>query len=128
MDRPEGAAFRSGRLGALYALGAQILADREKLVSALKKRSEGVAAGSSNRAKIVAGYYAEYFADEPSYADLRALEMAYRKLQTQMNALNERYDAEPDPEVRLKIRKMIIANGIPGMEAVRMRWVEVEAE
>ena len=125
MDRPESKDFRTGKLGRLYTLGAQILSDREKLVAMLKKRTKG---GTSERAKIVAGYYAEYFSAEPSYADLRSLEMQFRKLQKQIHELNERYEAEPDPEKRLKLRKEILDKGIPGMEAVRARWVEVDAE
>ncbi len=125
MDRPEGKEFRAGKLGRLYALSAQILADREQLIALMKKQAKEAA---TDRAKIVAGYYAEYFSDEPSYADLRSLEMAFRKLQKQVNEMDERYDAEPDPEKRLALRKSILATGIPGMEAVRKRWVEVEAE
>ncbi len=125
MDRPEGKEFRAGKLGRLYALGAQILADRDKLVAMLKQQAK---AGTADRAKIVAGYYAEYFSDEPSYADLRSLEMAFRKLQKQINELNENYDSETDPEKQLKLRKIILDKGIPGMEAVRQRWVEVDAE
>ena len=125
MERPEGKEFRIGKLGRLYALGAQILADRERLIAALKKEFREA---TSDRAKIVAGYYAEYFSDEPSYADLRSLEMAFRKLQKQVNEMNEKYNAEPDPAKRLELRKAILGVGIPGMESVRMRWVEVEAE
>ena len=125
MDRPEGKEFRAGKLGRLYALGAQILADRDRLIALLKQQAKTAAA---DRVKIVAGYYAEYFSSEPSYADLRSLEMAFRKLQRQINELNERYEAEPNPENRLKLRKEILDKGVPGMEAVRMRWVEVDAE
>jgi hypothetical protein len=125
MDRSENREFRAGKLGRLYALGAQILADREQLIASLKKSAKEAA---TDRAKIVSGYYAEYFSDEPSYADLRALEMAFRKLQKQVNELNEQYGSEPDPERRLALRRKILETGIPGMEAVRMRWVETEAE
>jgi len=126
MDRPESAGFRMGKLGALYASAAQILADRDGIVAMLKKMSEAKPGEDRDRSKIVAGYYAEYFSEEPSYADLRALEMAFKKLQKQVNALNEKYDAESDPEKRLGIKKAIIAIGIPGMEAVRRAWVNVE--
>ena len=125
MDRPESKDFRTGKLGRLYTLGAQILSDRDKLIAMLKKWTKDA---TSERAKIVAGYYAEYFSAEPSYADLRSLEMQFRKLQRQITELNERYEAEPDPEKRLKLRKEILEKGIPGMEAVRARWVEVDAE
>lgn len=125
MDRSDNGQFKVGRLGRLYALAAQILADKAKLVSDLKKRSQGPA-NAWNRARIVAGYYAEYFADKPSYADLRALEMAFRSLQKQVNAMNEQYEAESDPERRLRMRQQMLETGIPGMEAVRARWVEAE--
>jgi len=124
MDRPDGKEFRTGKLGRLYALGAQILADREQLIAFLKKQ---MTEAETDRAKIVAGYYAEFFSDEPSYADLRSLEMAFRKLQKQVNELNEKY-SESNPEKQQTLRKTILGTGIPGMEAVRMRWVEVEEE
>ena len=82
MDRPESIEFRTGKLGRLYALGAQILADRERLIAMLKEQAKNA---STDRARIVAGYYVEYFSDEPSYADLRSLEMKFRKLQKQVN-------------------------------------------
>ena len=125
MDRPDNGQFKVGRLGRLYALAAQILADKAKLVSDLKKRSHGPS-NAWNRARIVAGYYAEYFADKPSYADLRALEMAFRSLQKQVNSMNEQYESESDPERRLRMRQQMLETGIPGMEAVRARWVEAE--
>lgn len=126
MERPESVAFRTGKLGALYAMAAQILADRDGIVAALKKMSEPNPGDDRDRGKIVAGYYAEYFSDDPSYADLRALEMSFKKLQKRVSALNEKYDGESDPENRLKIKREIIAIGIPGMEAVRRVWVDVE--
>lgn len=125
MNRPEGNEFRTGKLGHLYALGAQILSDREKLIAELKEQSKKA---SSDRARILAGYYAAYFADEPSYAELTALATAFRNLQNAMNTLNERYEAESDPEKRISIRQEILDKGIPGMESVRKRWVEVGPE
>lgn len=125
LDRPEMQEFKLGRLGRLYATCAQILADRENLTAMLRKYAKG---SGSERAKIIAGYYAEYFSDEPSYADLRALEMSFKGLQKSIAALSERYEAEPDPEKRIKLRDQIIATGIPGMEQVRMRWVEATSE
>ena len=126
MERPESVAFRVGKLGALYALAAQILADRDGIAAVLKKMSGTKHGEDRDRGKIVAGYYSEYFSDEPSYADLRALEMSFKKLQKKVAALNEKYDSESDPEKRLKIKREIIAVGIPGMEAVRRVWVNAE--
>lgn len=126
LDRPEGKEFRSGKLGRLYALGAQILADRDQLVKTLKAKAKPSKGQDMDRSAIVAGYYAEYFAAVPSYADLRALEMAFKALQREMTELGEQYENEADPEKRLAIRKEILSKGIPGMEAVRKRWVEVE--
>ncbi len=91
----------------------------------LKKQSKEA---STLRAKIVAGYYAEYFSDDPSYADLRALEMSFKSLQKNVAALSELYEAATDPEKRITLRDKIISVGIPGMEAVRMRWVEAASE
>jgi len=125
MDRPEGQEFKSGKLGRLYAVCAEILADRDKMVSMLRKYGKS---SSSDRAKIVAGYYAEFFSDEPSYAELRSLEMAFKGLQKSVAALSERYEATTDPEKRIKLRDEILSVGIPGMEAVRVRWVEAASE
>jgi len=125
LDRPDMQGFRSGKLGRLYALCAQIMADRDKIIAMLKKRSKESAA---DRTKIVAGYYAEYFSDDPSYADLRALEMAFKSLQKKVAEMNEQYESETDPEKRIALRDKIIATGIPGMEQVRMRWVEATSE
>ena len=126
LDRPEGKEFRAGKLGRLYALGAQILADRDALVKKLKAKAKPANGQKMGRTEIVAGYFAEYFAQSPSYADLRALEMAFKALQRELNELGEKYENEADPEKRLAIRKEILAKGIPGMEAVRKRWVEIE--
>ena len=125
LDRPEMQSFKVGRLGRLYATCAQVIADRDSLVSMLKKEAKE---SKSSRAKIVAGYYAEFFSDDPSYADLRSLEMSFKGLQKEVTALNERYESETDPEKRIKLRDKIIEVGIPGMEQVRMRWVEAAAE
>ena len=127
MDRPEGLAFRTGALGELYALAAKIMELRENLISSLKaRRTSGMVKGQSmNREQIVAGYFAEYFADEASYADLRALESGFKTLERKVRLLNEQYENESDPEKRLKIRKEVIALGIPGSEEVRKRWVEM---
>lgn len=126
LDRPEGRQFQTGRLGELYATSMKISEMRDSLVSQLKARCEkGLSKGSRlTRERIVAGFFAEYFSDEPSYADLRALETSFKTLERQMNALNEKYDTESDPEKRLAIRKEILSKGIPGGESVRKRWVE----
>ena len=45
--------------------------------------------------------------------------------QEQVNALDEKLQHEPDPEKRLKMRKEILALGIPGSEVVRKHWVDM---
>ena len=73
LDRPEGRQFQTGRLGELYATSMKISEMRDSLVSQLKARCEkGLSKGSRlTRERIVAGFFAEYFSDEPSYADLK---------------------------------------------------------
>ena len=127
MDRPEALPLRTGALGELYALAAKIMEMRDALIAQLKeRRHKGVAKGQAmDRAHLVAGFFAEYFSDEPSYADLRALESGFKTLERKVRALNEQFENESDPEKRLKIRNDVIAVGIPGSEEVRKRWVEL---
>ena len=124
MERPENAEFRAGRLAQLCALGSEILADRAKLAADLKARSQDKAA--SDRTRIVAGYYAEFFSADPSYAALRGMEMSFKRLVKSMNVLAEEFENENDPEKHIQIRKTILARGIPGMEIVRKCWAESE--
>ncbi len=122
MERPENAEFRAGKLAQLCALGSDILADRAKLAADLKTRSQDKAA--SERTRIVAGYYAEFFSPDPSYAALRGMEMAFKRLVKSMNVLAEEFENENDPEKHIQIRKTILSRGIPGMEIVRKCWAE----
>lgn len=126
LETPQGQAFQSGKLGRLYAVCAKIMDLRSKLIDDLRtRRTRGLAKGAQlSRDRIVAGYYAEYFSDKTSYADLRALEGAFRTIERQMNALGEKYERESDPEKQLRIRKAILDAGLPGGESVRKRWVE----
>lgn len=127
MDRSEALPLRTGALGELYALAAKIMEMRDALIAQLKvRRHKGVAKGQAmDRAHLIAGFFAEYFSDEPSYADLRALESGFKTLERKVRALNEQFENESDPEKRLKIRNDVIAVGIPGSEEVRKRWVEL---
>ena len=127
MDRPEALSFRTGALGDLYALAAKIMEMREALIVQLKARRQkgAVKGGTMDRAQLVAGFFAEYFSDEPSYADLRSLESGFKALERKTRALNEQFETEVDPEKRLKIRNEVISIGIPGSEEVRKRWVEL---
>ena len=124
MERPENAEFRAGKLARLCALGSDILADRAKLAADLKARAQDKAA--SERTRLVAGYYAEFFSAEPSYAALRGMEMSFKRLAKAMNVLAEEFESENDPEKHIQIRKTILARGIPGMEIVRKCWAESE--
>lgn len=125
VGREDAAAYRSGQLGRLYALAAEIMADREGLIARLRQRAGKLGAGAPvDRAQLVAGYYAEYFADEDNYATLRALGAAFDRLQKQITKLDEDYEQQGDPEKQLALRKEILAKGIPGMLAVRKRWAE----
>ena len=62
--------------------------DRDALVKSLESRASKA---GQDRVGIVAGYYAQYFSTEPSYADLRRLEMAYKALKKTVADLNERF-------------------------------------
>jgi len=124
MEKPENAEFRVGRLAQLCRLCDDILADRAKLVSDLKARAQDKA--SSERARLVAGCYAEFFSPDPSYAALRGMEMSFKRLVKAMNEMAEELDSETDPEKIIKIRNTILSRGIPGMDIVRKCWGEIE--
>ena len=124
MERPENAEFRVGKLAQLCALGSEILADRAKLAADLKARAQDKSA--SERTRLVSGYYAEFFSADPSYAALRGMEMSFKRLVKAMNVLAEEFENESDPEKHIRIRKTILARGIPGMEIVRKCWAESE--
>lgn len=124
MEKPENAEFRAGKLAQLCTLGSEILADRAKLAADLKARAQDKAA--SDRMKLVAGYYAEFFSSDPSYAALRGMEMSFKRYVKAMNVLAEEFENENDPEKHIQIRKTILARGIPGMEIVRKCWAESE--
>ena len=120
MEKPENAEFRAGKLAQLCALGTEILADRAKLAADLKAHAQNKSA--SERMRLVAGYYAEFFSADPSYAALRGMEMSFKRLVKSMNELAEELDRESDPEKVIQIRKIILSRGIPGMEIVRKCW------
>lgn len=124
MERPENAEFRAGKLARLCTLGSEILADRAKLSADLKVRSLDKTA--SDRTRLVAGYYAEFFSPEPSYAALRGMEMEFKRLVKDMNVLADELEKENDPEKIIQIRKTILSRGIPGMDIVRKCWTESE--
>lgn len=123
LERPEALPFRKDRLGSLYELSAKILLKRDGLVGVLRKRAGDAAKPARERA--VAGFYAEYFAEEQSYADLRALEATFKDLEHEIAVLDEKYELESDPEKRLAIKKEVLAKGMPGNPLVRKRWVEM---
>ena len=127
LERPQGKPFVTGRLGEMYELSAKIMEKRSALIESLRdRRTKNLAKGAAlTRDRIVAGYFAEYFADSPSYSDLRALSVAVKTLKQRMIAMNEQYEAEPDPEKQLEIRRTILASGLPGDEAVWKHWMEV---
>ena len=124
MEKTDNAEFKAGKLAQLCALGSEILADRTKLIADLKARAQDKAA--SERTKLVAGYYAEFFSPDPSYAALRGMEMSFKRLVKAMNVLAEEFENANDPEKHIAIRKTILARGIPGMEIVRKCWAESE--
>lgn len=128
LDREDAKAYRVGKLGEFYTLANRIMEMRDELVAMLKARqAKGSNGVDLNRTQIVAGLFAEYFSDkgEESYANLRALASAFKRLEAQVNALDEKLQHEPDPEKRLKLRKEIIATGLPGGEVVRKHWVDM---
>ncbi len=130
LERPESAEFRAGKLGDLYALCGQILDRREKLIAFLRtRRTRGATKGLElTREQIIAGFFAEYFTEDPSYADLRALETAFKQQERQMVQLDESIGAETDPEKRLTVMKKILGTGIPGNSIVRKYWVKLASE
>lgn len=130
LERPENAGFRTGKLGDLYTLCEQILEQRDKLIAFLRARRPADAPKGAEwpRDQILAGFFAEYFTEDPSYANLRALEMAFKKLERRVAQMEEEIGTEVDPEKRLALMKQILATGVPGNSNVRKSWVKLMVE
>lgn len=128
LERDGAKSYRSGKLGELYAQSCRVMEMRDELVAMLRARQSkgGGVNAALDRRQIVAGYAAEYFTDvgEESYANLRALENAFRTLEKKVMALDEQRQRESDPEKRIKLRDQILAIGLPGNEVVREAWID----
>ena len=119
------ARLKSGKLGRLYTLSADVLARRDALIAWLRAKANiAKSRGNMDRAQIIAGLYAEYFSDEPSYPNRRTIQNAYTALGRTVKQLKDRYDSESDPEERMKLAGKILDTGIPGMATVREVWVK----
>lgn len=128
VDREDNAAFRSGKLGDLLTLVKSVILDRDALVQILKQKSKTTGGAPMERAELIAGLFAEYLADEPTYGMLRKLENGFRTIQKAINELNEEYERLSDPEKRIAMRPQFLEKGIPGMPVVRMIWGEMQPE
>ena len=128
LDREENAAFRSGKLGDLLTLVKSVILDRDALVLVLKQKSKTAGGAPMGRTELIAGLFAEYLADEPTYGMLRKLENGFRTIQKSINELNEEYERLSDPEKRIAMRPQFLEKGIPGLPVVRMIWGEMQPE
>lgn len=128
LDREENAVFRSGKLGNLLTLVKSVVLDRDALVVFLKQQAKTAGGAPMGRKELVAGLFAEYFADEPTYGMLRKLENGFRTILKSINELNEEYERLSDPEKRIALRPQFLEKGVPGMPVVRMIWGEMQPE
>lgn len=110
--------LQKGNLGRYYTQCVRILTARENLVQWLKDFK------GSERAEIVASFYADYFALQPSDVAKRMLRDRFNKLRRDLNTLNDRYMLETDPEKQLAVRDEIMAKGIPGDPILHAKWAQ----
>ena len=110
--------LQRGEIGRLYTQCVRITIERERMVRRLKEQ-EG-----SDRAEIVAGYYADFFSSSPNDTAKRTLALRFAKLKREMIDLGERYQLETNPDRQLELREEIMAKGIPGDPVLHSKWAQ----
>ena len=110
--------LQHGDIGRYYTQCVRITIERERLVQWLKDYK------GTDRAEIVASFYADFFSPDPTDVAKRALSQRFAKLKREVIALDEKYKFEMDPEKQLALREKIIETGIPGDQLVHSRWAQ----
>lgn len=118
LDNEDRQYLQRGDLGRYYTHCVRITTDREKMVQRLKDFR------GSERAEIVAGYFADFFSPNPTDVAKRTLKLRFDRLRKEMITLGERYSLEVDPEKQLAIREEILSKGIPCDPVVQPKWAQ----
>lgn len=110
--------LQRGEVGRLYTQCVRITIARERMVRRLKDYR------GSDRAEIVAGYYADFFSSSPNDTAKRTLGLRFAKLKRELIDLGERYQLETNPDRQLKLRDEIMEKGIPGDPVLHAKWAQ----
>ena len=110
--------LQNGDIGRYFTHCVRITREREQLVNWLKDVK------GTERAEIVAAFYADFFSSEPQETAKRILASRFGKLKKSVIELSERYQLETDPVKQLKVRDEILARGIPGDPVLHSKWAQ----
>lgn len=110
--------LQHGDVGRYYDQCVLITNEREKMVEFLQDFR------GSDRAEIVAGYYADFFSSNPNDTAKRTLSLRFAQLKREINELGERYQLEMNPDKQLELRDMIMEKGIPGDTVLHAKWAQ----
>ena len=122
MDNEKCRRFDKGRLAALHANCSRLLEERDSLVDFLR-REAGSGSLSSAR-QIAASAAAIYFTEAPGRDDIRRTGEAFKRLKSDVLALNNAYQEQSDPAEMGRLRKKIISTAIPGDPSARQAWID----
>ena len=112
------AMLRKGALGEFRDYGRRLLADRDAIVASLS------AYGGTPRAKLVAGFYADYLSGGGTLPHRKQLAEEFKSIQKEVSDLAERYTASSDPVEQISLRTKIMAVGLPGDAQLHSKWVQ----
>ena len=118
LDSEERRYLQRGEVGRYYLQCVRITIERERMVRRLMDFT------GSERAEIVAGYYADFFSSNPNDTAKRTLGLKFAKLKREIIDLGDRYQLEMNPDRQLKLRDEMMARGIPGDPVLRAKWAQ----
>ena len=110
--------MRKGSLGDFLKSCKKILATRDAVVA----RLNGV--GGSRRARLLLRFCAHYISASDDFQVRTAIAREFKEYQKRMQELEYRYECESDPEAQIKLRELIIAEGVPGDPVLHTKWVQ----
>ena len=114
--------FDRGKLAALHSNCAKLLEERDALVGHL--REEAGPGKLSTARQIAAASAAIYFTEAPDRDDIRRAGEAFKRLKSDVLALNNAYQEQSDPAEMARIRKKIMVTAIPGDPGARQAWID----
>lgn len=107
-----------GELGAFFNSCKKILDARDAVVAYLNGH------GGSLRTKLLLRFCAQYLAQGEDFQLRSGIAKEFKEYQKRMQELEDRYAGESDPEVQIRLREQIIAEGLPGDPVVHTKWVQ----